>query len=98
MSSVIEKNVLRLEVTVDDLESVETFQSAQQLRSIESRSVDIKSLFFLKMMEELATIHKCQDEIQFSWRLEREFQWHNERIVNLRKHRSLGEGVRDFGS
>jgi len=61
MSSVIEKNVFRLEITVDDLKPVETFQSAQQLRGVEPRSVDIKSLFFLEMMEKLATIHKCQD-------------------------------------
>ena len=96
MPCVIEKNVLRLEIAIDDLEPVQTLESAQQLCGIETGSVDIKSLFPLQMMEQLATVHKCQHEVQLLRRLERELQWNNKWVVDLCKNRSLGKCVRDF--
>lgn len=64
VSSIIEKNVLGLEISVDDLESVQTLESAQQLCGVETGSVDIESLFPLQMVEQLSTVHKCQHEVQ----------------------------------
>ena len=64
MPGVIEKNILRLEIAVDDLEAVQTLESAQQLCGVETGSVDIKSLFPLQMVEQLSAVHKCQHEVQ----------------------------------
>jgi hypothetical protein len=70
MSSVIEKNVLRLEISVNNLESVQTLESAQQLCGVETGSVDVESLFSLQVVEQLSTVHKCQNKIQLLRRLE----------------------------
>lgn len=67
MASVIEKNVLRFQITVNDLETMQTLQGTQQLRSVEARSVDIEALFLLKMMEKLATINKRKNQVQLFW-------------------------------
>lgn len=98
MPGVIEKNVLRLKISVDNLKAVQTLESAQQLCGIETGSVDIKSLFPLQMVEQLSAVHKRQYEVQLLGRLEREFQRNNKRIVDLRKNRPLGKCVCDFRS
>lgn len=48
-------------------------------------------------MKQLPSVNKRENEIQLLWRLEREFEGYNERIVDLRKNRTLGERVRNFG-
>lgn len=48
-------------------------------------------------MKQLSSVNKCENKIQLLWRLEREFERYNERIVDLRKNRTLGERVRNFG-
>lgn len=58
VSCVIEQNILWLQVTVDDIETVKTFQSTEKFSSIKSGSVDIKTLLLLEMVEKLATIDK----------------------------------------
>lgn len=98
MPGVIEKNVLRLKISVDNLEAVQTLESAQQLCGVETGSVDIKPLFPLQMVEQLSAVHKRQYEVQLLGRLEREFQRNNKRIVDLRKNRPLGKRVCDFRS
>lgn len=98
MSSVIEKNVLRLEISVDNLEAVQTLESAQQLCGVETGSVDIKSLLPLQMVEQLSAVHKRQHEVQLFRRLERELQRNNKWVVDLCKDRSLGKCVCDFRS
>jgi len=64
VSAVVEKDVLRLEVTINYLESVQAFQGTEQLCSVETRAVDIETLFSLKMVEQLTTIDECQDKVQ----------------------------------
>lgn len=49
------------------------------------------------MVKQLPSINKCENEIQLLWRLERELERYNERVVDLRKNRTLGERVRNFG-
>lgn len=98
MPGVIKKNVLRLKISVDNLEAVQTLESAQQLCGVETGSVDIKSLLPLQMVEQLSAVHKRQHEVQLLGRLEREFQRNNKRIVDLRKNRPLGKSVCDFRS
>jgi hypothetical protein len=60
MSSVVKKDVLRFQITIDDLEAVQTLKRAKQFRGIETSTVDIKALFSLKVVEQLAAVNKCK--------------------------------------
>lgn len=63
MTSVVKKNVLRLEVAVNDLEAMQALKRAKQLGGIETGTVDIESLLSLKVMEQFPTVHKRKDKI-----------------------------------
>lgn len=63
MTSVVKKNVLRFQVAVNDLETMQALKRAEQLGGIETGTVDIESLLSLKVMEQLSTVHKRQDKI-----------------------------------
>lgn len=67
VSSVIEQNILWLQVTVDDVETVQALQCTEQLRSVETGSVNIEPLLLLKVMEKLSTIDEGQDQVQLFW-------------------------------
>lgn len=56
VTDVIDENVLRLQVAVDDTESVQALESTQELCSVETRSVDVEALLLLEMVEELAAV------------------------------------------
>ena len=47
MAGIIKQDVLRLQVTIDDVEAMQTLQSTKELGCIESRAVDIESLLAL---------------------------------------------------
>lgn len=83
MAGIIEKNVFRFQVTVNNVETVQTLKRTQQLRGIETGSIDIESLFFLQMVEQLTTIDEGQDEVQFFRGLEGKLEGNNERVVDL---------------
>lgn len=63
VASIIEENVLRFEITVNDLETVKTFKCAQQLRRVESGTVDVESLLSLQVVEQLSAVDECQNQI-----------------------------------
>lgn len=86
MASVIKQDVLRLQVSINDVEAVETFQSAEQLGSVETCTIDVEALLLLKMVEKLAAVNEGEDKVKLLWRLEREFERYNEGVVDLRKH------------
>lgn len=67
MTRIIKKNVLGFEVTVNHFEAMQALKSAEQLRSVEPGSVNIKSLLSLEVMEKLSTIYKGQNEVKFLW-------------------------------
>ena len=67
VSSVIQENVLGLQISVDDLKSMQALESAEQLCGVEAGSVNIESLFSLQMVEQLSSVHKCEDEVQLLW-------------------------------
>lgn len=98
VTCVIEQNVLGLQITVNDIESVQALQCAKQLSGIESCAVDVESLLFLQVVEQLASVDKGQHKVQLLWRLEREFERYNEGVVDLGQNRSLGERMCDFGA
>jgi hypothetical protein len=47
MTGVVEKNILRLQVTVDYVKHVQVLQGAQQFSGVESTSVFVESAFTL---------------------------------------------------
>lgn len=64
MASVVQQNILWLQVPVDHLKAMETLERAEQFGSVKAGSVDIKALFSLEMVEQLATVDKCKNKIQ----------------------------------
>lgn len=98
VSCIIKQNVFRLEITVDDLETVQTFQGTEELCCVESRPVDVESLFLLQVVEKFTTVDECQHQVELFWRLERELERNDERVVDLCKHRSFSESMGDFGT
>lgn len=56
VTSVIQQDILWLQVAVDDIEAVQTLESAEQFGSIEAGAVDVETLLFLEVMEQLTTI------------------------------------------
>lgn len=67
MASIVEQNVLRFEITVDNLEAVETLKSTQQLCGVEAGTVDVEALLSLQVVEQFATVHKREYKIQLFW-------------------------------
>lgn len=63
MPGIIQKNVFRLEISIDHVESMQTFEGAKKLGCVESRSVNIESLFSLKMMEQFSAVDESQDKV-----------------------------------
>ena len=51
VSCVVEKDVLGLEITVDDIKLVKMLESEQKLGTVESSTTLIETLFTLQMME-----------------------------------------------
>jgi hypothetical protein len=64
VARVVEKNVLGLQIAVNDVEAVQTLQCAKQLSSIESRTVDVEALLFLQVVEQLASVDECQNQVE----------------------------------
>jgi hypothetical protein len=98
VTGIVKKDILGLEITVDNLETVQALERTQQLGGVEPGAVNVKSLLSLQVVEQLSTIDKCENKVQLLGRLEREFQRNNERVIDLCQHGSLCKGVGDFGS
>lgn len=64
VSRIVKKNVFGLQVSVDDIETVQTLQSAKQLSRVKSRSIDVETLLFLQVMKQLATVDKGKHKIE----------------------------------
>lgn len=103
-----QKNVLRLQVTVDDVEGVEVVECQSDLGSIklgyrvgetllvrpEARTST--HLALPEQAEELAACHKVHDHVEVVDVLEGSPQVHKERVTNTDQHLSLRVGVLDL--
>ena len=98
MALVVKQDILGLEISVDDAESVQTFQRAEQLCRVETRAVNVESVFFLQMVEQFASVDKGENKVELLRRLEAELEGYNERVVDLRQHRAFGQCVCHLGS
>jgi hypothetical protein len=93
VSSVVQQDVLRLQVAVDDIETVQALESAQKLGGVETSSVNLELALPLKMVEQLSSVHERQDKVQLLGRLERKLQRHDERVVDLCEYRTFRQRV-----
>jgi len=90
---VIQQNILGLQVAIDDIEPVEMFQRAKQLRGIEPAPVFVELSFPLQMIEELSTIYETHDEVQFVGGLEGEFEGDDEWVVHQGENGPLSKDM-----
>lgn len=83
MACIIQQDILRLQISVNNLKPMQTLQRAQQFSGIESGAIDIKALFLLQVVEQFAAIDECEDQVKLFGGLEGEFEWDDERVVDL---------------
>ena len=56
MTSVVKQDVLRLEIPIDDVESMKVLECTEELCRIESTPVLVKLAFSLEVIEEFSTV------------------------------------------
>lgn len=83
---------------VNDVETMQVFQSQKQLGAVEARTLLVEATFILEVPEELATVDKGKHKVQLGLRLEGELERHDEGVVDLREDHALCESVFDFVS
>jgi hypothetical protein len=98
VTSIIEEDVLGLQVSVNNIETMQALQGAQKFCCVKSSTINVETLFLLQVVEELSAVHECENKVQLLRRLEGEFEWHDERVVDLGKNRTLCQGVGNFGA
>lgn len=70
VSSVVEENILGLEIAVDHVEAVKVLQSEQKLGSIEARAGLVELALALQVVEQLSSVDEREDQVQLLLRLE----------------------------
>ena len=85
----VQKDILRLQVSVDDAVLVETTEGFDELGRVETGSPLTKLLVLAQMVEELATVQEVHHEVEFGGRLESILELYDERAVDLLKDVTL---------
>src|SRR5882757_2488917 len=93
VASIIQEDILGLQVTIDDVEPVQMFQRTEQLGGVEPAPVLIELSFPLQVIEQLSAVHKAHHEVQFVWGLERKFEGDDERVVHQSENGPLGKDM-----
>lgn len=83
---------------INDIEIMETFQSAQEFSRVKSWSVLIKSTLQLQMMEKLAAIDESQHQVELVRALKGKLERHDKGVSDLCQHCLFGHGMRNFWS
>lgn len=97
MACRVQKNVLRLQVSVYNVVLVKMFQSKDQLGNIEPCPIFAETTFLLQMPEEFTTALVVGDKVQLGISLEREFQSNKEwTFQRALEDLAFANGVRDF--
>mmetsp|Transcript_8424 Transcript_8424/g.21282 ORF Transcript_8424/g.21282 Transcript_8424/m.21282 type:complete len:302 (-) Transcript_8424:847-1752(-) len=79
----IEENVLRLEVTIHDVERMQMRQSKSDFGSVEPNAFLTEFALLLEMEEEFTTVHVVKNHVEFVLGLEGVVEVYNERMLNL---------------
>ena len=69
MTRVIQQDIFGLEISVDHVESMQTFEGAKKFGCVEAGSINIEPLLSLKMVEQFSPIHKRKNKVEFFRRL-----------------------------
>ena len=93
MPGIIQQDILRFQVAIDDVEPVKVFQRAKQLRGVEPAPILIELAFPLQMVEEFSAIHETHHEVQFVGGLEGEFERDDEWVVHQGENGPFSENV-----
>ena len=96
MPSIVQQDVLGLQVTINDIEAVKMFQRAKQLCGIEPAPVLVELSFPLQVVEELPAVHETHHEVQFVGGLEGEFEGDDEWVVHQSENGPLSKDVSDL--
>jgi hypothetical protein len=77
----IKQNVLRFEITVNNVELVKMLKSQDEFSNVEPRSLLLESTFTLEMPEELSSALVVGHKVELLVRLERELETDKERTL-----------------
>jgi hypothetical protein len=77
----VDKNVLRLKIAVDDALEMQVLQGEDDLSGVELASVFLKAAFVGKMVKELTAVYKVHDQVEVLTVLERKVELHYKRVV-----------------
>ena len=84
MSFVVDKNVLRFQVAINDTRLVKVLKSGDNFSCIEASSSFVKSALRLtQVVEELATVDELHDQVESLRVLEGVLEAHDERMIKL---------------
>lgn len=93
---IIQQDILRLQVTINNIEPVKMFQRAKQLGGVEPAPVLVKLSFPLQMVEEFSAIHETHHKVQFVGGLEGKLKGDDEWVVHQSENGALGKDVCDL--
>ena len=85
----IQKNILWLEVPIDDVLLVQCFNSTDYFGSVQFGPRLVELLFLAKVGEELTTIEEVNEEVQLAVSLESVVQSDDVRVLDLFEDVSL---------
>lgn len=91
-----EKEVLWLEVTVDDSGVVQVLEREADLGAVELDALDRELLLALKVEEQLTAVDEVEDEVEFVVGLEAVMEVHEERVVQFLEDVKLRHCVIDL--
>ncbi len=86
MPRVVKQDILRFQVSIDDLEAMKTFEGTEKFSRVEARTSKVEALLFLEVVEQLSAIDEGKDEVELLRRLEGELERDDEGIVDLGKY------------
>ena len=89
MSIFVENDVIRLQVTENNVSLMQVFKSKENLGEVSPGSVFSKTFVFLKCTTHIATWCVVKEQEKLLWSLESILQTNDERMVSVGKHVSL---------
>ena len=89
----VEENVLRLHIPVEDIVLVEMSDAHNHLRDVEPRAVLAETVALLQVVEERSPREKLHPEIQLPLGLERELQAAEKRMTDFLQNLPLATRV-----
>ena len=81
MACIVKDNVVRLQISVNDVSLVEIFKGKQDLCSVNSSSIFVEPSLLSKYLTQVASWAEVHDEKQFGLRLEGAVESDNERVL-----------------